>query len=42
MLAMFAPLISLICFIVGMMDQIKIILTKGYSAEKSQVALGEI
>lgn len=35
MLAIAAPLISLVCFIVGMMDQIKIILTKGYSDELS-------
>lgn len=35
MLAMSAPLISLVCLIVGMIHQIKIILTKGYSEELS-------
>lgn len=35
MLAMAAPLISLICLIFGMTHQIKIILTKGYSEELS-------
>lgn len=35
MLGKLAPLISLICLIVGMTHQIKIILTKGYSDELS-------
>ena len=35
MLAMAAPLISLVCVIFGMTHQIKIILTKGYSEELS-------
>lgn len=35
MLAIAAPLISLVCLIVGMTHQIKIILTKGYSDELS-------
>lgn len=35
MLAMSAPLISLVCLIFGMTHQIKIILSKGYSEELS-------
>lgn len=35
MLAIAAPLVSLICLVVGMAHQIRIILTKGYSEELS-------